>query len=293
MQRQRDGILVISLQYSHKGEHFHFRFAFAQRLSVNKPSLKAVLRTGAITIVALVSLHTRSVWETKCDAKLDLVGENVVKIPQNRVILCCTTPTLPPSPQNWNFSWVMGLTLPRISPHPPGLELFMEDLETVNSTYLSSLSPFLNSPTIPNLRDFEIVMEDFVWWTGVWSLPLYPSRISFFLWCLRLYCIVCRWSGCVEGCCLWYLRLCWIYWRGRSWRSGYAATPKSAWRLSNEQVSILAFNILARDPFFVRVCEWFSFVGITCTVHSSCTFLKFCWIRWIQLRCVWNEMKYR
>ena len=48
----------------------------------------------------LISLHTRGVVDTICDAKLDLVRGDVVKITHNGVF--CVGPTqnaLPPSPQ--------------------------------------------------------------------------------------------------------------------------------------------------------------------------------------------------
>ena len=77
-----------------------------------------------------------------------------------------------------------------VVPFPkPGLELFMEDLETSCLTS-PECHPSRVGTSLGGLRNFgsdqprrllpppglELVMDDLVWWTGVWRLLLYPPK---------------------------------------------------------------------------------------------------------------------
>ena len=78
-------------------------------------------------------------------------------------------------PHNWNYSrrylQTSGLTSPECPTHIPELELelLMEDLETSKS----------NQTRMPPNPELEFLMVDFVWWIGVWRLPLYPQAYRF------------------------------------------------------------------------------------------------------------------
>ena len=56
---------------------------------------------------------------------------------------------------------------PKYQTPPSEFELFMEDLETLGMT----------TPEYSLHSELELLMKDFMWQTGVWRLPLYPSRI--------------------------------------------------------------------------------------------------------------------
>ena len=105
----------------------------------------ACCHSGSLLVLGLfISLHTRSVWETICDAKRDQVREIVIR-----------------NPRIGGSILNHGIPLPK-------LELLMEDLETTDLT-----STECSRATPPGLK---LIMEDFVWWTGVYRLPLYLPK---------------------------------------------------------------------------------------------------------------------
>ena len=98
------------------------------------------------------------------------MGEkSVVKIPESRSILCWITES-PPKKNRMgtsheelrNFEYDQH----RIPSPRSELDLLMEHLEIWNM--ITKEYPF------PRLK---FLMEEFVWWTGAWRLPLYPPRI--------------------------------------------------------------------------------------------------------------------
>ena len=118
--------------------------------------------SGFRMLIAVISLHTRSVWEVICDALASLSGNQMSRsqrIPYSWI----KNP-----PPKWNFLWMdFESELTMNTPHthiPTQIELLMEDLGT----------SVLNLPKIPPPR-LELVNEDLG--TLVLSLPRIPSPI--------------------------------------------------------------------------------------------------------------------
>ena len=113
-------------------------------------------------------ISTRSVWKTICDTEFDLDGKMSKKIqecpPSSPILdyriqefwnshgglrnLGSNQPTIHPNKiTNWSFSWRIRETL--------GI-------------------------TTTKYPSFPFLMEDFMWWTGVWRPPLYPQVYRLF-----------------------------------------------------------------------------------------------------------------
>ena len=106
-------------------------------------------------------------------------GGNVVKIPQNKGYSVLDYSPLPlhllPPPPELEFltshGWLRnsGSGQHRTPAFPKFQNLTFLPLSSSNFT--QNNTPHLHPPAL------ELLMEDFVWWTGVWRLPLYPPGL--------------------------------------------------------------------------------------------------------------------